>query len=514
MAGRGHTGAPRKLREWVGTLIAGVGRRKLGFMKRIARILTFTAMIPAISLVIPSQTRGQRQTEGRTPLTFETVSVKPSEPGAWPARQMKILPGGQTYVVRNWPAQFMIKVVYNLIDDQISGGPRPACSFRPALEIPRTRGRCVFPVSNVVTRTVTGRNTAVALKDPFSDVANRYLSSNNTPYRDRPRTFDALSKNLMAWFTANPTASFETASTLSDNDTGDTGATMDHEERNLPRGISRAHDPASRAPQGQQAPKFHRVGANRKLCAGLSEASFGPNSVLPILHGTVRIMEEAMGYEKDRMIQEEEQGWCFREGNVCDRCISDPYLRDMVRTRASELDCSFCGRSSRKTPISIPFNDVMEVIGGAVSQYFDRAVNCLGYCSAEGGYLGTTYDSWDLVHDDLIPAPSENEEVLNAVVESLGDELWCDRNPYSLTGVERYNSSWEEFCDTVKHSVRYFFGSQEVPDQYSETIPVPEMLDELRGIINEAGLISSLPARTQFFRARAHPPPDPKKASR
>ncbi len=213
-----------------------------------------------------------------------------------------------------------------------------------------------------------------------------------------------------------------------------------------------------------------------------------------------------MGYEKDRMIQEDEQGWRFRDGNVCDRCISDPYLRDMVRSQASELDCIFCGRQSGKKPISIPFNDLMEVIGGAVSQYFDRAANCLGYCSAEGGYLGTTFDSWDLVHDDLIPAPSENDEVLKAIVDSLGDELWCDRDPYSLSGVERYNSSWEEFCETVKHSVRYFFGSQEVPDDYSETIPVPKMLDELRDIIHKAGLISNFPAGTQFFRVRVHKP--------
>jgi len=211
-----------------------------------------------------------------------------------------------------------------------------------------------------------------------------------------------------------------------------------------------------------------------------------------------------MGYEKDRMMQEEEQGWRFREGNVCDRCISEPYLRDMVRSRASELDCSFCGRSSRKAAISVPFNDLMEVIGGAISQYFDYAVNCLGYCSAEGGYLGTTYQSYDIVHDDMIPAPSENDEVLSAIVDSLGDEIWCDRDPYSLTGVERYSISWEEFCETVKHSVRYFFGFQEVPDQYSESIPIPEMLDALRDIIDRADLISRFPTGSQFFRVRVH----------
>ena len=69
-------------------------------------------------------------------------------------------------------------------------------------------------------RTVTDKNTAVTLKDPFPDVATRSLSSDGSPYRDRPRTLDALLKKLMEWFIANPTASFEVASPFPDHDTG------------------------------------------------------------------------------------------------------------------------------------------------------------------------------------------------------------------------------------------------------------------------------------------------------
>jgi hypothetical protein len=69
-------------------------------------------------------------------------------------------------------------------------------------------------------RTVTGKNTAVTLKDPFPDVANRSVSSDGSPYRDRPRTLDVLLKTLMEWFIANPTASFEVATAFPDHDTG------------------------------------------------------------------------------------------------------------------------------------------------------------------------------------------------------------------------------------------------------------------------------------------------------
>ena len=70
-------------------------------------------------------------------------------------------------------------------------------------------------------RTVTEKKVAMALKDPFGDVANRFISSNGRAYRDRPRTLDVLLEKLMKWFAANPTVSFETASTLSDEHTDD-----------------------------------------------------------------------------------------------------------------------------------------------------------------------------------------------------------------------------------------------------------------------------------------------------
>ena len=47
-----------------------------------------------------------------------------------------------------------------------------------------------------------------------------FLKLDGRAYRDRPRTLDALLKNLIAWFTANPTASFEIVSTLSENHSG------------------------------------------------------------------------------------------------------------------------------------------------------------------------------------------------------------------------------------------------------------------------------------------------------
>jgi site-specific DNA recombinase len=72
-------------------------------------------------------------------------------------------------------------------------------------------------------RTVRGKNIEITLKIPFREVANRYNSLSSSPYRDRPRTLDALLHILVTWFTENPTASFELSTTLPENDTSADG---------------------------------------------------------------------------------------------------------------------------------------------------------------------------------------------------------------------------------------------------------------------------------------------------
>jgi hypothetical protein len=155
-----------------------------------------------------------------------------------------------------------------------------------------------------------------------------------------------------------------------------------------------------------------------------------------------------MGHEKDRLIQEDDQGWRFTGGTVCDGCLSDPYLRSIARENAKRDECSFCGRVGRKKPIAIPFNDLMEVIGQAIFQYYDHAENeAIAWDQEDQAYVGSTYDTWELVHDEL-PTPSERGDVIQKIVDSLGDNTWCDKNPYAITGAERYTYSWEEFCNT------------------------------------------------------------------
>ena len=206
-----------------------------------------------------------------------------------------------------------------------------------------------------------------------------------------------------------------------------------------------------------------------------------------------------MGRAKDLMMQEEEQGWSFSDHQICSRCFSEPYLKEFIKNSPSVSPCSFCGRRGQH---SVPLDDVMEIIGSTVSEYYNRAVNEAPYETAEGGYQGTTYDTYEVM-DHIVGNVSRRDDVLTAIMESFDDDIWVERDMFSLSGVQKYVASWDEFCAAVKHRSRYFFDRGQ-EEEVRDTIPVPDMLDALRDMVQESGLIRTLPADVVLYRVRSH----------
>jgi HEPN/RES N-terminal domain 1/RES domain len=212
-----------------------------------------------------------------------------------------------------------------------------------------------------------------------------------------------------------------------------------------------------------------------------------------------------MGYFKDSDEEERLQGWSYSKRNICAKCLDDPHLRGVVKASAVHHKCDFCGRKGKKKPVAAPFNTVMKPIADAVFEYWNHAEDePIAWDQEDYKYVGTTYDTYDLVHA-VIPAPSEDSDVMDHIADLFEDHTWCEKSPYAVTGTERHSISWEQFCRTVKYQVRYFFESVE-SERFYEGIPVPQMLDELRDIIENAGLLTTLPEGTLFYRIRIHKP--------
>ena len=211
--------------------------------------------------------------------------------------------------------------------------------------------------------------------------------------------------------------------------------------------------------------------------------------------------ERTVGYAKKRMMEQQDQGWRYSTHRICSRCLCDEYLRGKVQEIASEDQCSFCLKSDRG---AAPFDGLMELIGSTVHQYFDRAVDTLPWDGEEKAYLGATFDTAEVILDHLGPF-TERADVIESVLDLFDDDVWCKPDVYHLDGAELYGLSWKQFCKTVKHEVRFFFGQKDPDDWTSETIPVHQMMDTLgRIVLQTEGLISAIPKGTRIVRIRKH----------
>jgi HEPN/RES N-terminal domain 1 len=87
---------------------------------------------------------------------------------------------------------------------------------------------------------------------------------------------------------------------------------------------------------------------------------------------------------------------------------------------------------------------------------------------------------------------SRRDDVIDAVRESFDDDIWVERNMFSLNDVQKYVVSWNRFCHAVKRE-RLDPAQAEPDEDEHDIIPVSSMLDTLKDMVHESGLIRTLP---------------------
>src|SRR5690348_6065210 len=142
---------------------------------------------------------------------------------------------------------------------------------------------------------------------------------------------------------------------------------------------------------------------------------------------------------------------------VCADCFEDEDIQSFIRLNSDSDECSFCECKSRMRPIAAPLDEVVDFMIPAIQRDYEFAGDALGWDGQEGGYQGSHWDSHDLLDHIGVELPNDDGRLLNILAECLGDQEWCERNPYSLRDDERLVGSWEEFCESIKHKRRYFF---------------------------------------------------------
>lgn len=191
---------------------------------------------------------------------------------------------------------------------------------------------------------------------------------------------------------------------------------------------------------------------------------------------------------------------------VCANCFDDYGLQEFVAMSTSAHNCSYCNRTDPEL-IAAPLIDVIRYIHECFCREYDDAANGLGYCSAEGGYLGETFDAYDLLTDVAeLELPNDAEgKLFGDLVGGIGGRLWSLDDPHGPRWNEVLSDSWNEFAEFVRRRRRFFFldalGPRD-PTDFREVLKPQEMLPILAEVVHCRSLLVTLPAGTTYFRTR------------
>lgn len=186
------------------------------------------------------------------------------------------------------------------------------------------------------------------------------------------------------------------------------------------------------------------------------------------------------------------------EKKICSNCVNDYALEAYIVNEEVGGCCSYCGEEGWV----VESGELMVYIKDCISIEYGRAVEWLGYDSREGGYQGTTYDSYDLV-DEICALNEIAEDFREELVEFFSDEIWCDRDPYGDDESSILRYTWGNFVKFIKTKRRYFFWKIETnkeSDDYTSNTHL--ILEDIAQNIIDLKLIAPLERGTVIYRGR------------
>jgi hypothetical protein len=205
---------------------------------------------------------------------------------------------------------------------------------------------------------------------------------------------------------------------------------------------------------------------------------------------------DAVSLIKRQMEEDEERGWSSGSDKyVCADHVEDDALIRLIAENTSSAQCSYCGHAD-----SAPLDTLIERIGTSLPFEWGNADDeGVGW---EGGYVGKTYDTWDLLTEAGDP-PLNHTAVIEDVVRTLPEQAWAQRNFYVLRPDLRLRYGWKQFSKTVKHYRRYFFADHGFDTEDPDYVAPGAMLVAIGDALRDGGLVRPLPDEP-IYRVRPH----------
>lgn len=200
-------------------------------------------------------------------------------------------------------------------------------------------------------------------------------------------------------------------------------------------------------------------------------------------------------------MEQEARGYSAADGDICSECVSDPFLAEWIDDNATGTACRFCGREDDE-PIAASFDDLVGVVVGGIGFDWNHPDSeGVMYVSADGGYQAAVSDIYDVLDGYDI---SEDAGVIEALIESIDDNGWVERDYYIGDKSQRLSWGWESFKQVTKHQTRYLFLSPKADDRSS--VPASQMLDAIGEVIasdlGDFEFVKTIGADTDLIRIR------------
>jgi RES domain-containing protein len=212
-----------------------------------------------------------------------------------------------------------------------------------------------------------------------------------------------------------------------------------------------------------------------------------------------------MGLVKAAWLEAEERGWDAPDKAVCDRCLEDEYLRQLIADNADHNRCDYCGRRSKKA-IAAPVEVLMAPIAHALYSHFADPASA-GLPRDDGEWVGG--DSITCTLDALYSLPlNGHADLVDDVSGAFSNDAWYPcANGHWLDDPRHVELgyAWEGFVHAIKTRTRYFF-QQPAPDEnefdHQRPLSPLELLKWIGDAASGLGLVKVVTAGNVVFRVR------------
>ena len=205
------------------------------------------------------------------------------------------------------------------------------------------------------------------------------------------------------------------------------------------------------------------------------------------------------------MIREVPRELTFADKYVCTGCFEDEGIREFISTELVQAQCSFCGEFCGQDAVA-RFSEVVEHIKCCLFHEYDDAVNWMYLDSDTREPMNVILDASDVLESVGLTLPRDHEDRLyEALIDELSEISWSEQNPFGISPQDEIRTSWERFCEVVKHERRYFFEDFEDGFEIDANSP-GQILNKIFEYAEEIELFETIPADKTLFRARYQKP--------